>query len=50
MGKTKKRGNGEGSYYYSEQRKCWIGQKVFGTKADGSPNRITRYGKTKKQC
>lgn len=50
MGKTKKRGNGEGSYYYSAQRKCWIGQKVFGCKADGSPNRITRYGKTKKEC
>lgn len=50
MGKTKKRGNGEGSYFYNEKRKCWIGQKVFGTKADGKPNRITRYGKTKKQC
>lgn len=50
MGKTKKRGNGEGSYYYSENRKCWIGQKVFGVKADGKPNRITRYGKTKKEC
>lgn len=50
MGNVKKRGNGEGSYYYNEKRKCWIGQKVFGTKADGSPNRITRYGKTKKEC
>lgn len=50
MGKTKKRGNGEGSYYYNEARKCWVGQRVFGTKADGTPNRITRYGKTKKEC
>lgn len=50
MGKTKKRGNGEGSYYYNEKRKCWVGQKVFGIKADGSANRITRYGKTKKEC
>ena len=50
MGKTKKRGNGEGSYYYNESRKCWVGQKVFGTKPDGAPNRITRYGKTKKEC
>lgn len=48
--KGKKRGNGEGTYYYSQSKKCWIGQKVFGTKENGKPNRISRYGKTKKEC
>lgn len=48
--KGKKRGNGEGTYYYSQSKKCWIGQKVFGTKENGKPNRISRYGKTKREC
>lgn len=50
MGNTKSRGNGEGTFYYDKTRKRWVGQKVFGIKADGKPNRISRYGKTKKEC
>lgn len=46
----KKRGNGEGTFYYDENRKRWIGQKVFGFNENGKPNRISRYGKTKKEC
>lgn len=48
--KGKKRGNGEGTYYYSKSKGCWIGQKVFGVKENGKPNRISRYGKTKREC
>lgn len=48
--KGKKRGNGEGTFYYDEKKKHWVGQKVFGIKANGKPNRISRYGKTKKEC
>lgn len=48
--KGKKRGNGEGTYYYSKSKNCWIGQKVFGVKENGKPNRISRYGKTKREC
>lgn len=44
MGKTKTRGNGEGTFYYSESRKRWIGQKVY------SGVRKSFYGKTKKEC
>ena len=45
----KKRGNGEGTFFYNEKRKCWVGQKVIGVKPDGSPHRITRTGKTSKE-
>lgn len=44
MAKTKNRGNGDGTFYYSESRKCWVAQKVYNGK------RITKYGKTKKEC
>lgn len=45
----KKRGNGEGTFFYNEKRKCWVGQKVIGVKPDGSLHRITRTGKTSKE-
>lgn len=48
--KGKKRGNGEGTFYYDSKRKRWTGQMVFGFKENGKPNRISRYGKTKKEC
>lgn len=44
MAKVKNRGNGDGTFYYSESRKCWVAQKVYNGK------RITKYGKTKKEC
>jgi len=47
--KTKSRGNGEGTIYYSERKKCWVGQYVIGTKPNGKPNRKTVYGKTRKE-
>ncbi len=46
----KKRGNGEGTFWYNKDKKLWVGQKVFGKKPNGKPNRITRYGKTKKEA
>lgn len=46
---SKKRGNGEGTIYYSESKKCWVGQLTVGTKPDGSPDRKTRYGKTRRE-
>ena len=49
MGKTKSRGNGEGTIYYNENKKCWVGQRVIGIKPDGKPDRKTRYGKTRKE-
>lgn len=48
--KGKKRGNGEGTFYFDEKKKHWVGQGVFGLKQNGKPNRISRYGKTKKEC
>lgn len=42
--KVKSRGNGDGTYYESKARNCWVGQMVY----DGK--RITKYGKTKKEC
>lgn len=43
-----KRGNGEGSIYYSETKKLWIGQFSAGYSIDGKPKRKTVYGKTRK--
>mgnify|MGYP004526898889 CR=1 FL=1 len=42
-----KRGNGEGSIYYSEKLKRWVGQFCAGYKLDGKLNRKTVYGKTR---
>lgn len=43
-----KKANGEGTIYFNESKSTWVGQIVLGSKEDGNPNRITRYGKTKK--
>ena len=45
--KPKSRGNGDGSIYYSESRKRWIGQVTTGRDAAGKLKRRTVYGKTK---
>lgn len=34
-----KRGNGEGTIYYSKKLNKWVGQFTAGKKADGSLNR-----------
>lgn len=44
-----KRGNGEGTIYYSEKLNKWIGQFTLGRKADGKINRKSVYGKTRKE-
>ncbi len=44
-----KRGNGEGSIYYSENLKRWVGQFTAGYKENGKLNRKTVYGKTRKE-
>ena len=45
----KKRGNGEGSIFFSEKQQKWVGQVVVGYKPDGSINRKTLTGKTRKE-
>lgn len=44
-----KRGNGEGTIYYSEKLNKWIGQFTAGRKANGKLNRKSVYGKTRKE-
>lgn len=44
-----KKSNGEGTVYYSESRKRWIGQVTVGTNENGKPKRRSVYGKTKKE-
>ncbi len=44
-----KRGNGEGTIYYSEKLNKWVGQFTAGRKADGSLNRKSLYGNTRKE-
>ena len=44
-----KRGNGEGSIYYSEKLNRWVGQFTAGRKADGKLNRKSVYGNTRKE-
>lgn len=44
-----KRGNGEGTIYYSEKLNKWVGQFVAGRKADGKLNRKSVYGNTRKE-
>lgn len=44
-----KRGNGEGTIYYSESKKRWVGQFTAGIKENGKINRKTVYGKTRKE-
>lgn len=44
-----KRGNGEGTIYYSEKLNKWIGQFTAGRKANGKLNRQSVYGNTRKE-
>lgn len=44
-----KRGNGEGTIYYSEKLNKWVGQFVVGRKTDGKLNRKSVYGNTRKE-
>ena len=43
-----KRGNGEGTIYYSEKLNKWVGQFTAGRKLDGKLNRKSVYGTTRK--
>lgn len=45
----RKRGNGEGSIFYNEKTNRWLGQFVAGLKDDGTFNRKTVYGKSRKE-
>lgn len=44
-----KRGNGEGTIYYSEKLNKWVGQFSIGRKSDGRLNRKSVYGNTRKE-
>lgn len=44
-----RRGNGEGTIYYSEKLNRWVGQFTAGVKPDGTQNRKSVYGKTRKE-
>lgn len=44
-----KRGNGEGTIYYSEKLNKWVGQFTVGRKPDGRLNRKSVYGNTRKE-
>ena len=44
-----KRGNGEGTIYYSEKLNKWVGQFTAGRKDDGKLNRKSVYGNTRKE-
>lgn len=50
MGRTlKKRGNGEGTIYFKESRKKWVGQVSIGVDDEGKQIRKTFYGDTRKE-
>lgn len=44
-----KRGNGEGTIYYSEKLNKWVGQFSAGRKDNGKLNRKSVYGNTRKE-
>lgn len=44
-----KRGNGEGSIYFSEKLNKWVGQYTAGRKDNGKLNRKSVYGNTRKE-
>ena len=44
-----KRGNGEGTIYFSEKLNKWVGQFTAGRKNDGKLNRKSVYGNTRKE-
>lgn len=45
----KSRGNGDGSIYYSESRKCWVAQVTVGRNENGKLKRKSFYGKSRKE-
>lgn len=45
-----KKGNGEGSIYYSETLNRWVAQFTAGRKDNGKLNRKSVYGKTRKEA
>lgn len=45
-----KKGNGEGSIYYSETLNRWVAQFTAGRKENGKLNRKSVYGKTRKEA
>ena len=50
MGRTmNKRGNGEGTIYFKESKKKWVGQVTLGRDANGKQIRKTFYGNTRKE-
>lgn len=44
-----KKGNGEGTIYYSEKLNRWVGQVVVGRQKNGKLKRKSIYGKTRKE-
>lgn len=44
-----KRGNGEGTIFYREKLKKWVGQITLGVNSDGKQIRKTFYGNTRKE-
>ncbi len=46
---AKKRGNGEGSISYRENKKLWVAQVTIGLDDNGKLKRKTLYGKTRKE-
>ena len=44
-----KRGNGEGTIYFSEKLNKWVGQFTAGRKDNGKLNRKSVYGNTRKE-
>lgn len=44
-----RRGNGEGTIYYSDKLNKWVGQFTAGKKSDGKLNRKSVYGNTRKE-
>lgn len=49
MAKTKSRGNGEGTIYYSKSTNRWVGQYTVGISPDRKQKRKSVYGKTRKE-
>ena len=49
MGRTKSRANGDGTFFYNETKKLWVGQITLGVQDNGKPKRVTKYGKTRKE-
>ena len=45
----RKRGNGEGTIYYSEATKKWVGQVTLGRDGNGKQIRKSLYGDTRKE-